>query len=143
MLFVSGLVGLFKDHNMGFTNNLLDNSDFVPKMFDFFKEYGVVPPTKNVPQFSVKTGQVQSPAKRETVTAVAGPTTIGETVDPREEEKVPEQIKIGDKSDALETKQEEVVKAVVQDQPESGKEQEGEQAANENSEESPKKEIDS
>ena len=142
MLFVSGLVGLFKDHNMGFTNNLLDNSDFVPKMFDFFKEYGVVPPTKNVPQFSVKTGQVQSPAKTETVTAVAGATTTGEAADPREEEKVSEQIKVSEnKSDALETNQEEVVKAVVQDQPEGDKEQEGEQAVNVKSEESLKKET--
>ena len=120
-------------------------------MFEFFKEYGVVPLTKNVPQFSVKTGQVQSqpqsqsqsPEKAETVTAVTAAATTGETTDPREEEKVPEQITVSpDKPEVAETKQEEIVRPVVQDQSES-QGQAGEQDANVNPEEPPKKETDS
>lgn len=60
MLFMASLTGLFSEHNMTYPEDLLDNSDFAAKMFEFLKGYNITPPTSNVPKFKVGRSQTQT-----------------------------------------------------------------------------------
>jgi hypothetical protein len=60
-MFTSNLLHLFYEHNMKFPDNLFDDSDFVPKLFQFLNSYGINPPEKEVPKFKVKAHKFPPP----------------------------------------------------------------------------------
>ena len=53
ILFVSGLVQNMEKHNMTMPENLLDETDFVPKLLEFLGQYNINLPTENIPQFHI------------------------------------------------------------------------------------------
>ena len=65
MLFVSGLVQLMEKHHLRVPENLLDNTDFVPRLLEFLEQHNVSLPTENVPQFQIDTTHLSTEPRGE------------------------------------------------------------------------------
>ncbi len=77
---------------MKFPDNLFDESDFVPKLFQFLNSYGINPPEKEVPKFKVKS-QKFPPPKQDLIINFSEKkqeTVVSETKPTKEETKPPE-----------------------------------------------------
>ena len=53
-MFITSFLGVLDEYNMKFSDDLLDSTDFVPKIFEFLGRYDIHPPSKNVPKFLLK-----------------------------------------------------------------------------------------
>ena len=84
-IFISGFLGLLEDHNMKFSDDILDSTDFVPKVFELLQNYGIHPPTENVPKFLVRKNIVSSSGQGREVKSIAKKPAKDE--DEEEEEK--------------------------------------------------------
>ncbi len=65
MLFVSSLVQTIGKHNMTMPENLLDNTDFIPQLVGFLKQYDVNLPTENIPQFQTNSTHLLTQSRNE------------------------------------------------------------------------------
>ena len=54
MVMIGSFMELLKDHGASFPKDVLDTTDFVPKMFEFLKSYNVEMPTLQTPKYRFK-----------------------------------------------------------------------------------------
>ena len=88
-VFIGGFLGLLEDHNMKFSDDILDSTDFVPKVFELLQNYGIRPPTEDVPKFLIRKNIVSSSTQGGKTKLRAGEPAKDEEEEEEEEKKTP------------------------------------------------------